>query len=77
MEPTTPHYLSLRLLKFSDVVKLIACMLFYDYFHLSYTITIPTVHYPIKSSYPNFELILEDLPPALVDVFFGIISRNL
>lgn len=33
MEPITPHYLSLHLLKFPDIVKLNTCMLFYDYFH--------------------------------------------
>ena len=33
MESTTPHYTSLGLLKFPDIVKLNTCMLFYDYFH--------------------------------------------
>ena len=33
MEPITPHYLSLHLLQFPDIVKLNTCMLFYDYFH--------------------------------------------
>ena len=33
MEPITPHYLSLHLLKFPDIVKLNTCMLFYDYFN--------------------------------------------
>ena len=32
MEPITPHYLSLHLLKFPDIVKLNTCLLFYDYF---------------------------------------------
>ena len=33
MELITPHYKSLGLLKFPDIVKLNTCMLFYDYFH--------------------------------------------
>ena len=33
MESITPHYTSLGLLKFPDIVKLNTCMLFYDYFH--------------------------------------------
>ena len=33
MESITPHYTSLGLLKFPDIVKLKTCMLFYDYFH--------------------------------------------
>ena len=33
MESISPHYVSLSLLKFPDVVKLNTCMLFYDYFH--------------------------------------------
>ena len=33
MESITPHYTSLSLLKFPDIVKLNTCMLFYDYFH--------------------------------------------
>ena len=34
MEPITPHYVSLSLLQFPDIVKLNTCMLFCDYFHL-------------------------------------------
>ena len=33
MESITPHYTSLGLLKFPDIVKLNTCMIFYDYFH--------------------------------------------
>ena len=31
MEPITPHYVPLRLLKLPDIVKLNTCLLFYDY----------------------------------------------
>ena len=31
MEPITPHYVTLRLLKLPDIVKLNTCLLFYDY----------------------------------------------
>ena len=31
MEPITPYYVTLRLLKLPDVVKLNTCLLFYDY----------------------------------------------
>ena len=31
MEPITPHYVTLRLLKFPDIVKLNTSLLFYDY----------------------------------------------
>ena len=31
MEPITPHYVTLRLLKLPDVVKLNTCLLLYDY----------------------------------------------
>ena len=60
MESITPHYVSLSLLKFPDIVKLNTCMLFYYYFHhekfpniadslnLSYIITILAVHPLIK-----------------------------
>ena len=33
MESITPHYVSLSLLKFSNIVKLKTFLLFYDYFH--------------------------------------------
>ena len=87
MEPITPHYLSLHILKFPDIVKLNTYILFYLYFtmksflmylfhwYLSYIIAIPAVHHPIKFSYPHFELILGDLAPPILDVSFGIISR--
>ena len=41
MESITPHYTSLGLLKFPDIVKLKTCMLFYDYFHLEKFPNIP------------------------------------
>ena len=31
MEPITPYYVTLRLLKLPDIVKLNTCLLFYDY----------------------------------------------
>ena len=31
MEPITPHYVTLRLLKLPDIVKLNTCLLLYDY----------------------------------------------
>ena len=78
MEPITPHYLSLHLLKFPDIVKLNTCMLFYDYFHHEkfpnisvslvselHIITIPEMHHLIKFLYPHFELILGDFAPPL------------
>ena len=33
MEPITPHYVALRLLKLPDIVKLSTCLLFYGYFN--------------------------------------------
>ena len=33
MEPITPHYVALRLLKLPDIVKLSTCLLFYEYFN--------------------------------------------
>ena len=41
MESITPHYTSLGLLKFPDIVKLNTCMLFYDYFHHEKFLNIP------------------------------------
>ena len=87
MEPITPHYLSLHLLKFPDIVKLNTCMLFYDYLYHEKFPNIPVslvselhnyntaVHHLIKFSYPHFELILGDFAPPLLDVSFGMISR--
>ena len=31
MDPITPHYVALRLLKLPDIVKLSTCLLFYEY----------------------------------------------
>ena len=41
MEPITPHYVSIGLLKFPDIVKLNMCMLFYDYFSNDKFATLP------------------------------------
>ena len=41
MEPITPHYVSLGLLKFPDIVKLNTCLLFYDYFNNDKFATLP------------------------------------
>ena len=88
MESITPHYTSLSLLKFPDIVKLNTCMLFMIIstmksfliylFHqyLNYIITVPAVHHPIKLQYLYFELILGDFAPALLEVSFGTIFRN-
>ena len=50
-------------------------LIYLFHWYLSYIITIPAVHYPIKSSYLRFELTLGDFAPASLDVSFGIISR--
>ena len=87
MESITPHYTSLGLLKFPDIVKLNTCMLFYDYFHHEKFPNIPVslvselhnysaVHHPIKLQYLYLELILGDFAPALLEVSFGTILRN-
>ena len=88
MESITPHYTSLGLLKFPDIVKLNTCMLFYDYFHhekfpnipvslvSELHITVPAVHHLIKLQYLYFKLILRDFAPALLEVSFGTIFRN-
>ena len=86
MESITPHYTSLGVLKFPDIVKLNTCMLFYELlksfliylFHryLNYIITVPAVHHPIKLQYLYFELILADFAPALLEVSFRTIFRN-
>ena len=41
MEPITPHYVSIGLLKCPDIVKLNTCMLFYDYFNNDKFATLP------------------------------------
>ena len=43
METITPHYTSLGLLKFPDIVKLNTCMLFYDYFLHEKFLNIPVI----------------------------------
>ena len=44
MEPISPHYAALHLLKLPDIVKLSTCLLFYEYFHddkiLSFSLTL-------------------------------------
>ena len=86
MEPITPHYLSLHLLKFPDIVKLNTCMLFYDYFHHEKFPNIPVSlvselhNYNTRSAssnqIPRSVLILGDFVPALLDVSFGMIYHN-
>ena len=88
MESITPHYTSLGLLKFADIVKLNSCMLFHDFstmksfliylFHqyLNYIITVPAVHDPTMLQCPPFELIFGDFAPALLEVSFGMILHN-
>ena len=50
-------------------------LIYLFHWYLSYIITIPAVHHPIKSSYLHFELTFGDFASALLDVSFGIISR--
>ena len=44
MDPITPHYAALHLLKFPDIVKLSTCLSFYNYFNddkvLSFSLTL-------------------------------------
>ena len=47
----TPHYLSLHLLKFPDIVKLNTCMLFYDYF---YQEKVPNIPVSLVSELHNY-----------------------
>ena len=77
MESITPHYTSLGLLKFPDIVKLNTCMLFYDYFHhekfpnISVSLVSELHNYSTRSAssnqvaYPHFELIFGDFAPPL------------
>ena len=51
MESITPHYTSLGLLKFPDIVKLNTCMLFYDYFHHE---TFPNIPVSLVSELHNY-----------------------
>ena len=58
------------------IISIMKSFVIYQFhWYLSYIIAILAVHYPIKFSYPHFELILGDLAPPLLDVSFGIISR--
>ena len=89
VESITPHYTSLGLLKFADIVKLNSCMLFHDFstmksfliylFHqyLNYIITVPAVHNPTMLQYPPFESIFGDFAPALLEVSFRMIFHNI
>ena len=82
MEPITPHYLSLRLLKFPDIVKLNTCMLFYDYFHHEKFPNIPVSlvselhNYNTRSALsnqifiPSFRTNLRRLCPSIIGCFF-------
>lgn len=84
MESITPHYLSLRLLKFPELVKLNTCMLFYGYFHLEEFPNIPVSlvselhNYNIRSASFN-QIFLPPFPTNLRRFCPGIIiiSRNL
>ena len=51
MERIAPHYLSLRPLKFPDIVKLNTCMLFYDYFHQE---KFPNIPVSLESELHNY-----------------------
>ena len=82
MESITPHYTSLGLLKFPDIVKLNTCMLFYDYFHHEKFPNIPVLlvselyNYSTRSasSYrvaiPLFRANLRRFCPSIIGSFF-------
>ena len=90
MEPITPHYLSLHLLKFPDIVKLNTCMLFYDYFHhekfrnISVSLVSELHNYNTRSAssnqifIPSFRTNLRRFCPSIIGCFFwnniGIIN---
>ena len=60
MESITPHYVSLSLLKFPDIVKLNTIIFTMKSFQM----------------YPHFEPISGDVAPALFKDSFGIVFRN-
>ena len=82
MESITPHYTSLGLLKFPDIVKLKTCMLFYDYFHLEKFPNIPVSlvselhNYSTRSASSNqvaiplFRTNLRRFCPSIIGSFF-------
>ena len=82
MEPITPHYLSLHLLKFPDIVKLNTCMLFYDYFHHEKFPNIPVSLVSELHNYntriassnqifiPSFRTNLRRFCPTIIGCFF-------
>ena len=82
MESITPHYTSLGLLKFPDIVKLNTCMLFYDYFHHEKFPNIPVSlvselhNYSTRSASSNqvaiplFRTNLRRFFPAIIGSFF-------
>ena len=82
MEPRTPHYLSLHILKFPDIVKLNTCMLFYDYFHHEKFPNIPVSlvselhNYNTRSAtsnqifIPSFRTNLRRFFPSIIGCFF-------
>ena len=78
----TPHYLSLHLLKFPDIVKLNTCMLFYDYFHhekfrnISVSLVSELHNYNTHSAssnqifIPSFRTNLKRFCPTIIGCFF-------
>ena len=82
MESITPHYTSLGLLKFPDIVKLNTCMLFYDYFHHEKFLNIPVSlaselhNYSTRSASSNqvaiplFRTNLRRFCPSIIGGFF-------
>ena len=82
MESITPHYVSLSLLKFPDIVKLNTCMLFYDYFHHGKFPNIPVSlvselhNYNTRSALsnqvviPSFLTNLRRFCPSVIGIFF-------
>ena len=82
MAQITPHYLSLHLLKFPDIVKLNTCMLFYDYFHHEKFPNIPVSlvselhNYNTRSAssnqifIPPFRTNLRRFCPSIIGCFF-------
>jgi len=82
MELITPHYSSLRFLKFPDIVKLNMCMLFYDYFHHDKLPNLPVSlvselhNYSTRSvssnqvAVPSFRTNLRRFCPSIIGSFF-------
>ena len=82
MESIIPHYTSLGLLKFPDIVKLNTCMLFYDYFDHEKVANIPVSlvselhNYSTRSASSNqvaiplFRINLRRFCPSIIESFF-------